>query len=116
MEEAKNRLRSVYGIQIEAFLSWNKINELKLVANTVKHADGMSCEVLKKLRPDYFTPPSLEKDGLDSGHGGIGEVFHPLAGEDLYISTEEFAKYVEAVKQFCEDLAKSFDAFEYPNA
>jgi|CXWL01.1.fsa_nt_gi hypothetical protein len=114
LEEAKDRLLSVYGIQIEAFPSWNKINELKLVANTVKHADGKSCEVLKELRPDHFAPPSLKKYVLDSGHGRIGEVFHPLAGEDLYISTEEFAKYVEAVKQFCEDLAKSFDAFEYP--
>ena len=113
-DEAKKRLLGIYRIRIEAFISWNKINELRLVANTVKHADGTSCDVLKKLRPDLFVPPSLKKDSLESDLAKVGEVFQPLAGEDLYISTEEFTKYVEAVKLFCEELAKSFDAFEYP--
>ncbi len=115
-EEAQERLLSVYGIRIKAFHSWNKINELRLVANTVKHADGPSCEELKKLRPEHFKYPALKEDGLEVDSGSVGEVFHPLAGEDLYISTEEFLKYVEAVKEFCEELAKSFDAFEYPKS
>ena len=61
-EEAKKRLLSVYGIKIEAFHSWNKINELRLVANTAKHADGTSCEELKRLRPEHFTYPALKED------------------------------------------------------
>ncbi|MGH7183618.1 MAG: hypothetical protein ACREJN_16805 [Nitrospiraceae bacterium] len=113
-KEAKQRLFDVYAIQVEAFPSWNKIRELRLAANSVKHADGTSCEELKELRPDLFVHPSLKMDAIDSGLTRGGEVFHPLAGDDLYIIPEEFEKYVGAIKQFCEELAKSFDAYEYP--
>jgi hypothetical protein len=45
------------GIVIYQFKSWPKIDELRLVANVVKHGDGLSCEQLKKLRPEMFIGP-----------------------------------------------------------
>jgi hypothetical protein len=61
--EAKKRLLENYGINVEGFASWPKVSELRLLANTVKHADGLSCQELKCLRPDLFVSPRLEKDG-----------------------------------------------------
>jgi hypothetical protein len=42
----------------------------------------------------------------------VRPVLQPLAGQDVYISPEEFAKYVEAVKMFWEELATAFDGIE----
>lgn len=113
-KEAKDRLRDNYGIDVESFSSTGKINELRLVANTVKHADGSSCSELKKIRPDLFVQPDLKGDRPDIGFVTIREVFTPLAGEDVYIGIEDFKKYVEAVKEFWDELAAAFDKFEYP--
>jgi hypothetical protein len=111
-KEAEKRLQENYGINIKGFASWSKVDELRLLANTVKHADGGSCEELKSLRPDLFISPHLEKDGYAINLVQIREVFQPLAGEDLYVSVKEFANYVEAVKQFWDNLANAFDASE----
>jgi hypothetical protein len=51
--EFKKILKSE-GVDIESLKSWSKINELKLVADSVKHAEGRSSEELKKLRLDLF--------------------------------------------------------------
>jgi hypothetical protein len=47
VEQAKARLVA-HGIQIDLFRSWAKVDELKTLANAVKHADGRSCEELKR--------------------------------------------------------------------
>lgn len=109
---ANERLLKYYGINIEKFTSWSKVNELRLLANTVKHAGGGSCEELKGLRPDLFISPHLEKDGYAIDLVKVREVYHPLAGQDLYVSVEDFAKYVDVVKQFWDELANAFDVIE----
>lgn len=38
----------------ESALSWDMINELRLVQNVIKHGDGTAAEQLKKIQPDYF--------------------------------------------------------------
>lgn len=110
--EAKERLLKLYKVDVETFSSWSKVNELRLIANTVKHADGGSCNELKKLRPELFLSPRLEKDGHAIDLVKVREVFHPLAGEDFYVSLEEFSKYVEAAKKFWDELAEAFDGIE----
>lgn len=112
-KEAKKRLLKNYGIDVDGIPSWLKVSELRLLANAVKHAEGTSCEELKSLRPDLFVSPHLEKDGSAIDLVKIREVFQPLAGEDLYVSLEEFDKYVEAVKLFWDELANAFDAIKY---
>ena len=47
------------GINIDSFKSWPIINELRLVANSIKHAEGPSVVELHKLRPDLFEHPIL---------------------------------------------------------
>ena len=70
----------------------------------------------KKTRPDLFVPPSLKEDHIDIGFETIREVFAPLAGEDVYVSLKDFEDYVEAVKEFWNELAVAFDKYDYPKA
>ena len=113
VKEARQRLLQYYKIDIFAFASWGKLEELQLVANTVKHADGRSCTALKQRRPDLFIHPSLKDDPPPPVPWTVDprypEVFLPLAGEDLYISLAEFTKYVDVTKQFWEELANAVD-------
>lgn len=111
--EAKRRLQKDYNINIEGFTSWQKVTELRLVTNTVKHADGTSCDELKRIRPNLFLTPTSDKTAFDIELVKAREVFQPLAGEELYVSLEEFSKYVEAVKKFVDELAAEIDNIEY---
>ena len=113
IEETRKRLLEDYGIDVATFSSWGKIEELRLVANCVKHADGPSCAQLKELRPDLFVPPFVKKETEEADLAFVGQVFQPLAGEDLYVSANDFEKYVEAVKGFWQEFAEAFDRFEY---
>ena len=52
-----------YGIHLRLDLkslpAWLLINELRMLANTVKHAEGSSSSHLKAKRPELFCDPSL---------------------------------------------------------
>lgn len=105
IEEVTVRLAN-NGIDIKKFKSWKKIDELRLVANTVKHADGRSSEELKKLRPNLFWRPNFV-DGFDSQKLPPTSVYKPLMGEDLYITQQEFMSYVKTVKDFWNEMIES---------
>ena len=45
---------SGFNQDLEKLRSWTKINELRLLANVIKHGDGWSATQLKGLRPDFF--------------------------------------------------------------
>jgi hypothetical protein len=106
LSEIKRRLKQT-GIDIEKFRSWNKLEELRLVANTVKHADGISATQLKKRRPNMFIPPE-ERDDPFWGHiPPPTQIFKPLAGEDLYLTPGEIKSYFQAVKDFWDELMEN---------
>lgn len=101
LREAKSRL-STHGIIIENFNSWPKINELRLVANTVKHADGPSAIELRSECPDLFSR-SITSLVIES-NTVQGPVSTPLTGDSIYISQSEFNKYVSSVKEFWDEI------------
>jgi len=45
------------GIDITALSSYEKVDELRLLANCEKHGDGPSCAQLAARRPNLFRPP-----------------------------------------------------------
>lgn len=89
------------GIDVNHF-SWDVIDELRIVANSVKHAEGKSAIDLRKIRPDLFTHPLANDDGMAIGL--IPRLYMPLAGEDIYVSIDDLNKYRSALVEFWKSL------------
>lgn len=103
MKEFKKRLSDT-GIDYETLPSWKKVYELRLVANVVKHAEGRSAEELRTLRPDLFEHPALREKSLLK-RMGTPAVFMPLAGKDIYLTTDDLNAYQTSLCNFWEEFA-----------
>ncbi len=101
-KELRSRLKQ-HNIDINTFSSWNIFEELRLVNNVVKHADGESANRLKKLRPDLFQLSGIKSN---SSKFKIPEswVYLPMAGEDLYLSLEDVKNYKNSLISFTEEF------------
>jgi len=93
-----------YGIIIESFRSWALLKELRLVANTVKHAEGDSAFILFQIRPDLFSPSNSVFENTPWPKASA-RVFSPIMGEDIYISTEQLKTYAAAVIEFWKEMS-----------
>jgi len=86
---------------------WIRIkDELRLVANVVKHAEGTSANQLRRIQPSLFQLP---------GASWLGEqkAYRPLFGSGLHLSEAHFQQYAAAVRDFWSWLADRFDTVEY---
>ena len=92
------------GIDVEIIAGWAKVDELRMVANCAKHAEGSQCEKLRTRRPDLLTHPSRRGEGL-SCPDPEPVVFNPLGGENLYVDKRDFDEYVASLKSFWSNLA-----------
>lgn len=98
-------------IRVETFKSWKKIKELRLLANVVKHADGYSCEKLKKKRPDLFSRPS-EKQCMSSLNIDTSNrkpnlpIFSPISGNGIYVQQSDFEEYTSEVESFWSEFSE----------
>ena len=93
-----------YGINIKEFPSWAKINELRLVANTVKHAEGESSQQLRQERPEMFKNPDLSGFSQFISDPAL-HVFQPLVGDGLYVSLQDIKEYRYHLVRFWQELA-----------
>lgn len=106
MSEFQSRMETL-GIDLQNFPSWSKINdELRLVANTVKHAEGGSSHQLRQKRPDLFKPPHLLSSSLLSGAPAI-PLYQPMIGDGLYVSIDDIKDYRDHLVRFWQELADS---------
>jgi hypothetical protein len=98
-------LKKDAGVDLETFGNWDTIyDELRLVANAVKHAEGKSAAQLRLKRPELLMHPK-EREGLARKNLIRFPVRKPLFGEDLYITPGDFCRYAEAVVGFWSELA-----------
>ena len=81
-------------IDVKSFKSWQKVNELRHVANTVKHAEGPSARKLRRIRPDIFEFPEPP-------------IAQPLLGEDIEVSIEDISDYRDHLLMFWEEFSSS---------
>jgi hypothetical protein len=91
------------GVRLEDVHGWSTIKELRAVGNAIKHADGASADVVRNLRPELFTAPVLRQTAYTSRPER--PIFMPLAGDDLYVTEEDFRSYVTEVVGFLEAFA-----------
>lgn len=92
--------------------SWPMIEELRYVANAVKHAEGSATDKLKSVRPELFTDPAFanikDLDGYNLFE--TRSVAAPLAGEDLFVSEDLLMRYADAAESFLHEIAAHFEA------
>jgi hypothetical protein len=88
------------GLDLKGLPTWAVINELRLVAHTVKHGEGHSAKALCELRPDLFTLPHHRSDGAADLR-----VRKPLFGEGVYVTEEDFVTYHIGSVAFWNEIA-----------
>lgn len=94
------------GCQLAVFSSWLKLEELRLLSNAIKHAEGSSSVQLKEVRPELFVDPVV------SGLPFIGRpepTIQPLAGEDIYLTEEQLEDYCLAIRDFWISVGEVID-------
>jgi hypothetical protein len=99
-----NELLSDRGIELSSFESWAVVEELRLVSNTVKHAEGDSAEQLRRRRPDLFKDPQLKDHGFEGLSQSASSIYLPMVGEDLFVQVDDLTKYRDALVQFWTEL------------
>ena len=89
------------GVDITTFRTWQQLNELRLIANTVKHGDGKSAEDLRQIMPHLFERfPSL----IDPAFA-VQLPLRPLVGEGIYLTEDHFNTYKKCLDEFWTELA-----------
>jgi hypothetical protein len=88
-----------FDVDITQFSSWPVIDELRLVSNSVKHAEGSSAAELRKINPDIFENPVLKKYGTGFKNSSSW-LYMPLAGDDLYVGIDDLKKYQNGIVTF----------------
>lgn len=105
LKEVRNWLKADVSIDVTAFTSWSTIDELRIVANTIKHAEGGSATILRSRRPDLFVHPAEREGSISPATPFKSRIRKPLFGEDLYLTTDDFSRYSEGVISFWFELA-----------
>ena len=103
--------RNHFALDLKTLSAWPMVEQLRLIANSVKHGDGGSAAELRTLRPDLFQDPSLCTLSSDFREmltpASLGR---PMAGEDLFVTERAFAEYAEASNVFIAGVADYFVA------
>jgi hypothetical protein len=83
----------MYCLNIEKLDGWNKINELNLICNAIKHGDGPSLRKLFELNPNLFSKYIYKYDLLN-----------PLHNNALELSLETLDYYKNSLIDFWEQI------------
>ena len=96
LSDVVDSFKKAWAIDLTKLTSYPKINdELRLVANCVKHGEGGSCLQLEALHKDWFDPD----------HGVT-----PLSAHGLQIPADYLGQAVESVKSFLNELKAAIDS------
>ncbi len=76
-----------YNLDIKKMPEYQKINELRLLNNVIKHGDGDSKKKLERIRPDIFA------------NSGIYVYNNTIIDDTLDISKNDLNIYIESIKK-----------------
>lgn len=112
LEKIKDWYSANFHLKLETLPSWETVDELRLVANAVKHGDGSASRQLKQRRPELFSNPDYAEIYKESEQYGMGppmsEALAPRSGQDLFVSEKLLKAYVEGAAELFEEIAKYF--------
>lgn len=93
--------------------AWPKIDQLRLLANSVKHGEGASAVKLRAIRPDLFEDPNLRELLPDFPKMYTAQVVRlPMAGSDIFVTTQVFDEFSQAANSFVAEIAEYFIAHQ----
>ena len=97
-----------FHVDLMHYPSWSLIDEVRLVANTTKHAEGQSATKLRSIHAELFQNPLLRKVDPHT------PVFHmpvnlPLGGDGLYVTGDDFRRYHTAALELFDWLVVHFE-------
>lgn len=97
-----------FQVDLTQFRLWPLIDEVRLVANTTKHAEGPSAMKLRSIHAELFQNPLLRKVDPHA------PVFHmpvhlPLGGDGLYVTGDDFRRYHTAAVELFDWLVEHFE-------
>lgn len=115
LDEVKEWYANHLRLDLETLPSWQMIDELRLVANAVKHAEGPATRQLRTKRPELFSDPAFEELYKKMEEDGLGwiearTVSAPLSGEEFFVSEKLLKAYAEAAGSFFGEIADHFKA------
>jgi len=100
-------IKDLTSIDYTTLDAWEKIDELRLLANTIKHTKRGSSKQLKAKRVDLFQRPGKKvgegKEVLSETSGPF-----PLFGEGIYVEENDLWEYFQNVKAFWQELSENF--------
>jgi hypothetical protein len=106
---------SKYGVNVKQLPSWPVVEELGLIAHTVKHGDGPSARKLHERRPELFMAPSLRQLGDKAPAWARPRHPHaitPILGNGLHVSEADIRHYGLALRSFWFELANEIERAE----
>jgi hypothetical protein len=109
-EDIANWYNAHLGLDFRTLPDYATIDELRLLANAVKHAEGSSEAQLRGIAPELFENPVLAAFRADGFPIAPEPLRLPLAGDGLYVTEERFGVYATAVRVFVEALETHFRA------
>lgn len=93
------KIFELHCVKFEDTESWEKIKEMRLLVNTIKHGDGESARRLRKIRPDYFELDIIKgTDTLELA----GAVL--LDSYSLMVKEQDFRSYIVATELFWDEM------------
>lgn len=106
-KEAIKQIKESLGVDCKRLNRYSKIMELRLVANTVKHAEGGASSQLQKIRPEMFINPCIRGDPITLS-SWKNPTYMPCAGQDFFVTTNDLRDYFDAVYGFWKQMADQF--------
>lgn len=94
LDQCANLLKKYFNLDIKQFDNYNKINELRLLQNVLKHSEGESKEQLLKIRPDYF----IENNNVFTIYNNT------IIDSTLNITDEDLKEYIDSIKNFLKEF------------
>lgn len=107
----KAMVRDRSSIDVDLLPGWAKAEELRMIANAIKHADGPAADSLRQLRPDLLTHPSQSTQVAPP----VPQSFEFTSfGDNIFVTPAQFAEYVAALCDFWKAFPANFRAGQHP--
>lgn len=86
-----------FNVDVTILSCWDKVNELRILANVIKHGKGNASEELLKIRPDIFDSSYFSTNLLDLYQTTLNDMV-------INISNQDFETYANALIDFWGEL------------